>query len=269
METTLRIGIVGTGNMGGAIIGGLINAHLALPENIFAFDADPARLKKAHMDFELQVCSSSLEVLGKAEFVVLAVKPQNMRELLVEIKPAVKPGHCFLSVAAGIRTQLIEQALGNTRVVRAMSNTPALVGAGATAVASGNYALPQDLQLAERIFGALGIVVKVDERHLDAVTALSGSGPAYFFFLVECLIEAAQKAGLPPETAEKLAKQTALGAGLLLNKSADSPAALRQKVTSPGGTTAAAMSVFLDKGFKDLVIEAIERATARGKELSK
>lgn len=268
MNSSIKIGIIGTGNMGSAIIAGLVTKEITPPKNIFAFDIDKERLEKLTQDFDISPCRSNVEVLNMAEFIILAVKPQNMRELLAEIKPAVTSRHCFLSVAAGIRTDFIASTGNNVRVVRAMPNTPALIGAGATAIAAGKYAIPQDLQLARTIFSALGLVVEVEEDHLDAITALSGSGPAYFFYLVECLIEAGKKAGLPEDVADKLARQTAFGAGKLLIDSPETPQILRLKVTSPGGTTAAALEVFFQSGFKDIVIEAIQRATARARELS-
>ncbi|MCX7766603.1 MAG: pyrroline-5-carboxylate reductase, partial [Candidatus Sumerlaeia bacterium] len=241
MSSSIKIGVIGTGNMGSAIIAGLVTKDIVLPKNIYAFDIDKERLKKISQDFGLSICRSNIELLNLAEVIILAVKPQNMRELLREIKPAVTSRHCFLSVVAGIRTDSIASIGDNVRVVRIMSNTPALIGAGATAIAGGKYALPQDLQLARTIFSALGLVIEVEEEQLDAITALSGSGPAYFFYLVECLIEAGKKAGLTEDVAEKLARQTAFGAGKLMIESTDTPQTLRLKVTSPGGTTAAAL----------------------------
>lgn len=269
MITTKKIGIIGTGNMGGAIIGGLLNAHITVPQNLFAFDVKESQISELLARYKFNKCASNIEVVERAEFIILAVKPQNMREVLTEIKPAVKKHHCFLSIAAGIRTEFIENILGEkTRVVRAMPNTPALIGAGATAIAPGSYAEQIDIELAEKIFSALGIAVQVDEKQLDAVTALSGSGPAYFFYLIESMIKAGIKLGIPDEIAEELVKQTAIGSARLAAESIESPAELRKKVTSPGGTTEAAMEVFLKYKFKDIVIAAIQRATQRAQELS-
>ena len=270
MLTDKKIGFIGTGNMGSAIIGGLLNNHISEPHNVFVFDVDTGRLAEVVQRFNLQQCASNKEVLDKAEFVILAVKPQNMKPVLDEIKPTVKNHHSFLSIAAGIPTEFIESGLGDgVRVVRAMPNTPALIGCGATAIAPGKSAEQRDIEIAGKIFSSVGIAVQLDEHFLNAVTALSGSGPAYFFYLIESLMEAGIKCGLPEDIAEELVKQTALGAARLAIESTDTPRELRRKVTSPGGTTEAALEVMKKYKFREIITAAIQRATKRAEELSK
>lgn len=269
MNDILKIGIIGTGNMGSAILGGIIRSHIAEPGNVFAFDVDMYKLDALCNEFKINKCASNEEIMLQCTHIILAVKPQNMRQVLTEIAPAVTDKHCMISVAAGIRTAFIEELTGKeTRVVRTMPNTPALIGVGATAIAPGAFALPEDLEIAESIFKAVGIVIQIEEEHLNAITALSGSGPAYFFHLIECLIDAGVKVGIPEKVAEQLVKQTALGAARLAIDSPDTPAELRRKVTSPGGTTEAALKVFAKHNFPEMIAEAIQDATDRARELS-
>ncbi len=270
MLTDKKIGFIGTGNMGSAIIGGLLNNHISEPHNVFIYDALPERMNEVSQRYNLNKCKSNTEVLHNAEYIVLAVKPQNMKSVLSEIKHAVKKHHTFLSIAAGIRTDYIENSLGGqVRTVRAMPNTPALIGCGATALSPGTYAQQRDLEIAGQIFSSIGVALQLEEKYLDAVTALSGSGPAYFFYLIESLIQAGIKCGLPDDIAEELVKQTALGSARLALESTESPRELREKVTSPGGTTEAALEVMKKYKFREIVVAAIQTATKRAGELSK
>jgi pyrroline-5-carboxylate reductase len=265
-----KLGIIGTGNMGGAIIGGLIKVGLLKPEKIFAFDVDDKKLDEFCQTHRINKCASNTEVVKQSDLILLSVKPQNMREVLEDIEPAVTDDKSFLTVAAGIPTVFIEGLLKkDIPVVRAMPNTPGLIGSGATAIAPGRLANEVDMKIAETIFSSIGIVVMAEEKDLDAVTALSGSGPAYFFLLIECLTKAGVAVGLSEEMAETLAKQTALGAAQLALNSDDTPAELRKKVTSKGGTTEAALNVFQDEKYEDIVKKAIKAATDRAGELSR
>ena len=270
MLSKMNLGIIGTGNMGSAIIGGLIRKELVNPQNIFAYDIEVGRMDDFCKTFKVRKCANSREVVTRSSLVLLAVKPQNMRDVLYEIKPAVSTENWFLSIAAGITTSFMEETLGNKpRVVRAMPNTPGLIGAGATAIAPGKYAGDDEVSTALKIFTSIGIAIKVIESNLDAVTALSGSGPAYFFYLIECLTDAAEAVGLNRDIASHLARQTALGAAKLALDSTDTPAELRKKVTSRGGTTEAALDVLFENHFADIIQEAIQAATQRAAELSK
>ena len=200
---------------------------------------------------------------------LLAVKPQNMAEVLAGIKGSVSSSQVVISIAAGVRIERIEQALGEkVPVVRVMPNTPALAGAGAMVYCAGRHVNPAHEKTAKLLLGAVGKVWKVAEEWMDAVTALSGSGPAYVFNLAENMASAGLELGLPAELAESLARQTVFGAGLLLKQSLESPAALRERVTSPGGTTAAALEVLAEAGVPGIYKRALSAACRRSRELS-
>ena len=205
-----------------------------------------------------------------ANVVVLAVKPQVLPEVLAEIAPAASPDRLFISVAAGITCETIESALGGTAtVVRAMPNTPALVQAGATVLAPGQHAGQADLDLARCIFEAVGIVEVLTESQMNAVTGLSGSGPAYVFVILESLADAGVKVGLPRPIALKLAAQTVMGAAKLLLDTNGHPGQLKDMVTSPGGTTIAGLHALEQGGLRTTLISAVEAATQRALELGK
>lgn len=255
---------VGAGNMGEALIRGLLRAGVTTAKQVIACDVRADRL--AQLERELGVRTSATPVA--ADVMVLAVKPQQVSEALNAWRPVRKGSELVISIAAGISTSRLERELGGTpRVVRVMPNTPALVGAGASAICRGAYATEDDVVLAETMMRAVGVVVKVDEPLMDAVTALSGSGPAYVFYLAEALMAAGQAQGLDEPTARELTVQTIWGAARLLRESGRSAAELRQQVTSPGGTTAAALEVFRQRGLADIYREAVAAATQRGREL--
>jgi len=269
LENT-KLGFIGAGNMATALIRGMLAAHLAAPEQILVFDIDSNKINKMVAAHGVLACGDNLDVVKRSDLVVLAVKPQNMKTVLAEIAPAVRGDQCFISIAAGVTLARLESALGpQARVVRVMPNTPALIGAGAAGIARGRMATEGDVALARAIFEAVGTAVVLDEKHLDAVTAVSGSGPAYVFFFVEALLEAAQKVGLDRDVAGKLVKQTLLGAARMVNEVEQTPAQLREAVTSPGGTTFAALTVMREGGFSDLIARAVQAATARSVELGK
>jgi|YelNatPaOPRAMG01_1025707.scaffolds.fasta_scaffold11544_3 pyrroline-5-carboxylate reductase len=259
MNQTLAF--LGAGHMAEALIRGLLAKQVLPATNIIAHDIRPDRLEELRKKYGIRTGPPD------AAIIVLAVKPQQMRAALATLNP--RPATLFLSIAAGITTGRIETALGGQpRVVRAMPNTPALVGAGAAAVCGGRWATAADVAVAEQILGAVGIVVRVEESLMDAVTALSGSGPAYVFFVTEAMIAAGISAGLPVDVANRLAVQTVLGAGKLLVETGEAPAELRRKVTSPGGTTEAALKVMTDRQLGNLFVEAIRAAAQRSRELA-
>lgn len=201
------------------------------------------------------------------EVVVVAVKPGDVPRLLEQCVGSVVPGQVVVSLAAGVPTALFERMLGEVSVVRAMPNTPAQIAEGVTALARGAHAGDTAMATAERVLSAVGQTVVLDESLLDAVTAVSGTGPAYVFILAEAMVEAAIREGLPWHAAEKLVEQTIRGAGMLLASVDLTPARLRAQVTSPGGTTAAAIHVLEERGFRALVEDAVRAATARSREL--
>lgn len=265
------IGFIGAGNMAEALIKGIISAQLYKPRRIFIADILPQRLKQLSAQYGVQPLEDNAQLAEKADIVVLSVKPQNISEALAGIKTALRPGTLVISIAAGIKTANIASVLPDVPIVRAMPNTPALVGEGTAALFATASAKPH-LQNALDIFQAVGTAVVVeDEQLIDAVTATSGSGPAYFFLLMEEMIRAAARLGLDADTAKKLVLQTAKGAAVLATGAdfgSRSPAELREKVTSPGGTTEAALKVFAQGKFGELVERAMIAARDRAGELS-
>ena len=254
---------MGGGRMGEALVAGLLAAGWAAASDIVVVEALEGRRKElaaAHPG--LQVVSEPVEADGA----VVAVKPGDVEAACRQLA-AVRPGR-VLSIAAGVTLRSLEAWLGSSAaVVRAMPNTPALVGAGAAAVAAGSAAGDADLTWAEEVLSAVGIVVRVSEPLLDAVTGLSGSGPAYVFLVAEALIDAGVLAGLPRDVSARLALQTLLGSARMLTESGDTPEALRAAVTSPGGTTAAGLRILEDKAVRSAFLEAVAAATARSREL--
>jgi pyrroline-5-carboxylate reductase len=263
-----KVVFIGAGNMAEAIVSGMVNAEFCAPEKIVLADIRSERLSELQADLGVRV-STDNRVVQNAEIVVLAVKPQVMDEVLKGIKPYVRKETLVISIAAGIPAAKIEGALGEgTRVVRVMPNTPALIGKGASAIAAGSLADEADLEVAEAILGCVGLTVRVEEKELDAVTALSGSGPAYVFYLLESMLAAAEEMGLGKETARTLALQTVEGAARLMKDSGEEAAELRAKVTSKGGTTHAAISSMEESGVKPAIIAALKAAKDRSIELS-
>lgn len=263
-----KIGFIGAGNMAGAIVRGLLAGSAATREQLFAADPDDARLSILRDELDIRTTGDNAEVAAWADVLVIAVKPQVIETVLASLAPCLTQSALVVSVAAGVTIHRIEAALPEgTRVIRTMPNTPALVRAGATAIARGTTATDADTDLAEQLFQNVGVTVHVPEKLLDAVTGLSGSGPAYVFLLIEALTEAGARVGLPTETALQLASQTVFGAAKLLIERGEAPARLREQVTSPGGTTVAGLKALVDGKFTETLIEAVEAATLRSQEL--
>ena len=236
-----------------------------------AADVRPERLEYLAQAYGIRTTTDNAALTAHASTVVLSVKPQNMAKMLDGIAGTLKDDVLIISIAAGITTSFIAERLGGVQIVRSMPNTPAMVDEGATALYNRN-ASPEALERTKALFGAVGkTVVLEDEGLIDAVTAVSGSGPAYFFLLMEEMVRSAEELGIPSDAAEELVYQTARGAGVLaMNAYArgESPAELRRKVTSPGGTTEAAMRVFREGNFGGIAFAAIARARDRSRELS-
>jgi pyrroline-5-carboxylate reductase len=255
--------VVGGGRMGEALVGGLLRAGRVQPGEVRIVEAVAARRDQLG---SLLAGIEVAESCGPADGTVIAVKPGDV-PAACRAAAAAGSGR-VLSIAAGVTLATLEDALAHgTPVVRAMPNTPALVGAGASAIAGGTHAGDGDLAWAEDLLGAVGVVVRVTERQLDAVTGLSGSGPAYVFLVAEALIEAGVLAGLTRDVSTTLATQTLLGSATLLADGDDSPEALRAAVTSPGGTTAAALQVLEQRAVRAAFLDAVAAATARSREL--
>lgn len=262
-----RIGFVGAGNMGGALIQGFLSAGVE-PRTIQVFDPDRSKLE-ALETLGVEGRGSLERVVEDATVVVLAVKPNLIAQVLEAAPEDAAP--LWLSVAAGVTTTALEDALEGRvapRVVRAMPNTPALVRAGATAIAAGRFAGEADLQIAEALMSAVGSVVRVPESLMDAVTGLSGSGPAYVMLFLEALADAGVRAGLPRRTALTLAIETVRGAATLVAQTGLHPAELKDQVASPGGTTIAGLVALEQAGFRGATMSAVLAATARARELS-
>jgi pyrroline-5-carboxylate reductase len=268
MALSQGIAFIGGGNMANALVQGLIGTQTARREQLLVSDIRAEGLASLRDRHGVRTTLDN-RVACQSDIVVLSVKPQTFPTLLPAIAPNLAPSTLIISIAAGVPLHAIEAALPLSRVVRAMPNTPALVSAGATALAAGVRATPEDLVLATKIFSSIGTVVQVRDDQMDAVTALSGSGPAYVYLLAEALASAGAQLGLPLDVAAKLAAQTIHGAGKLLCESHDSPADLRRKVTSPGGTTAAGLAVLEVRDFAAIVTACVTAACERGRELGR
>jgi pyrroline-5-carboxylate reductase len=267
---TSRIAFIGAGNMANSLIRGLLSTGVD-PANLLAFDVDVEKLQLLQAECGISI-GSMADIAAQADVLVLAVKPQVMAEVCRALAPLLGKRSCLLiSIAAGIPLLSLQQWLGTeTAIVRSMPNTPALVSAGASGLFANDRTSAEQKQLAEDIMKTAGIVCWVpQESDIDAVTALSGSGPAYFFLLMEAMEASALKLGLNSETARKLTLQTALGAALLALDSDVPPSELRKRVTSPGGTTEQAINTFQNGGFAELVDEALQAAWQRSVELAK
>lgn len=262
------LAFVGGGNMAAALIRGLVGTRTFSRDHIIAADPDDGRLSILASDPGVRTTNDNVEAIRTANIVVLAVKPQVFRQVLPDLVDGLRADALVISIAAGVSTAVIEAALPEgTRVIRTMPNTPALAGLGATAVAGGTHATGEDRATASTLFESVGVVVQVPESQMDAVTGLSGSGPAYVFAMIEALRDAGIQEGLDAATAETLAAQTVRGAAELLLTRDETPEALRQKVTSPGGTTLAGLTALDKKGFRDAVVGAVRAATRRSTEL--
>jgi pyrroline-5-carboxylate reductase len=262
----VKLGFIGAGSMGGAIVRGLLADGRVARENLVFYDPDPAR--QAEMAKLGVVAAPNLpEVMG-AQVVVLAVKPQLLPTVLAAIQEFARPGHLIISIAAGAPLAPLEAALPQSRVIRAMPNNPAMVRAGMTGLAPGTRAAPEDVILAQELFGAVGLTVVVEERLMDAITAVSGSGPAFTAVFIEALADGGVKMGLPRHLALLLAAQTVLGSARLCLEEDLHPGVLKDRVASPGGTTIEGLHALEEKGFRGIVISAVAAAAARAKELA-
>lgn len=262
-----KLGVIGAGNMAEALIKGVLKAEMINAESIIACDLSEER-REVFARMGCQV-TGDMEDLLTADIILLAIKPQVIFAVLEKIGNKLSAGQLLISIAAGTTIDSIQKAAPEVRIVRVMPNTPMLVGEGVSGVAGGASASAEDVQLTLALCASAGDAFEVEESQLDAVTGLSGSGPAYVFYFAEILAEAGIKAGLPAEMAEKMACKTVSGAARLLDESTDSAEVLRKKVTSPNGTTEAALKVMQEKGLRDVVIEAVLRAKERSEELAR
>jgi pyrroline-5-carboxylate reductase len=268
VKLTQTIGFLGTGNMAEALIKGLIAAGVVEPKQILGSDPRKERADEMKARYAIHTTTHNADVVRHAEIVVLSMKPQILPKVLDEVAPHLKPSALVISIAAGVPVSAIEPRLPEgTRVVRTMPNTPALVGAGATAIAAGQHAKDEDVEATRRIFDAVGMTVVLDESQLDAVTGLSGSGPAYVFLIIEALSDAGVKVGLSRYNAQALAAHTILGSAKMLIETNEHPGRLKDMVTSPGGTAIAGLHTLEAGGLRTTLINAVEAATNRSREL--
>jgi pyrroline-5-carboxylate reductase len=264
------IGFIGAGNMAEALIRGLVKGGHVAAHRITASAPRNERLAELVEAYGIAVTRDNGEVARASSIVVLSVKPQILDKVLREVGEQIKPGTLVISIAAGVDTETIEENLvDGVRVVRAMPNTPALVGAGATAISAGKHAGDDDLALARAMFDAVGITVQLEEVHLDAVTGLSGSGPAYIFLILEALADAGVKVGLSRRNAQRLAAQTVMGSAKMLLETDEHVGHLKDMVTSPGGTAIAGLHTLEEGGLRTTLINAVETATKRARELGR
>lgn len=263
----MKIVFVGAGNMAEAIVSGILKMQVVAAADVCVTDISEERLTHFLMKYDVSTSDDNAYAVAKADVVVLAVKPQIFPEVWPEIADALKPDALVVSIMAGIPSAKI--AGGQPiRVVRVMPNTPSLVGEGAAGIAAGEFATDADLQMAEKLMGAVGVTAVVEEEEIDAVTALSGSGPAYVFYLLESMLEAAEQMGLEKGISRELALATVIGAAKLMQETGEDAGALRKKVTSKGGTTAAAIHALEERDVKGSIMAALFAAQARSKVLA-
>jgi pyrroline-5-carboxylate reductase len=265
----LRVAILGTGKMGGILLQAFLKNNLLGPEQIFATVHHAERAQALSAQFGLEVTTDNLAAAQQADVILLGVKPIQVPALIEEIKPALSPGKTVISIAASVRTRSIEDGSGcEVAVIRAMPNTPATLAAAITALCAGRFVSAEQMAVAQKIFQTVGRTVVVDEKHMDAVTGLSGSGPAFIYIIIEALAEAGVNVGLPRDIATLLAAQTTLGSARMVLETGYHPALLKDAVTTPAGCTVDGILELEEGGLRVTLIKAVKRATQRAKELA-
>jgi len=265
----LRVAILGAGKMGGILLQAFLKNNLLLPEQLVATVQHPDRALALSAQYGVDVSTDNLAAARQADVILFGVKPIQVPGLIAEILPALTPSKLVLSFAASVKTSAIEDAAGcDLPVIRAMPNTPALLSAGATALCSGRFVSPEQIALAQRIFNTVGRTVVVEEKHMDAVTGLSGSGPAFIYIIIEALAEGGVNVGLPRDVATQLAAQTTYGAARMVLETGYHPALLKDAVTTPAGTTVDGILALEEGGLRASLILAVKRATERAKQLA-
>jgi pyrroline-5-carboxylate reductase len=265
----VRVAVLGAGKMGGILLQAFLKQNLFAAEQICATRAHTESALAMSTQWGVDVSTDNLEAARRADLILLGVKPFQVPELMDEIRPALTKGKMIVSIAASVKTRAIEEAAGlDIAVVRAMPNTPSALGAGAAALCRGRFVGPKQMELAQRIFETVGRTVTVEEKHMDAVTGLSGSGPAYIYIIIEALAEAGVKVGLPRDVATQLAAQTAFGAAKMVLETGYHPALLKDAVTTPAGCTIDGILELEEGGLRVTLIKAVMRATERAKQLA-
>ena len=265
----VRVAVLGAGKMGGILLQAFLKQNLFAAEQIHATVGHAERAVALSTQWGVDVGTDNLEAAKQSELILLGVKPFQVPGLIDEIRPALTKNKTLISFAASVKTRAIEEAAGlEIAVVRAMPNTPSALGAGAAALCRGRFVSAQQMELAERIFETVGRTVTVDEKHMDAVTGLSGSGPAYIYIIIEALAEAGVKVGLSRDVATQLAAQTAFGAAKMVLETGYHPALLKDAVTTPAGCTIDGILELEEGGLRVTLIKAVMRATQRARELA-
>lgn len=269
VNVVTKIGFIGAGQMATALAKGFVAAGSVLPDAIVACDVIPAAGQRFAELTGARVVPSNRDVLADSNVVFLAVKPQQMTDALTEMKDAIRDTHLLVSIAAGVTLDAITRVVGQkVRVIRVMPNTPCLVGCGASAFSRGTTATVDDAATVLRLLSNVGLALEVPEKLLDAVTGLSGGGPAYIYQVIEALSDGGVRMGLPRETATKLAAQTVLGAAQMVLTTGQHPGSLKDAVTSPAGTTIAGLHALERGGLRGILMDAVEAATQRARELN-
>ncbi|HUV76032.1 MAG TPA: pyrroline-5-carboxylate reductase [Dehalococcoidales bacterium] len=264
----MKITFIGGGAMGEAILSAILDKRLSTPAAVIVSDINESRLKYLEQKYCVTVTSNNRQAVNNSDIVVMAIKPQSLTEVMADLKSHLKPDQLVLSIIAGARIDTLCQGLDHRSIVRVMPNTPAQIGEGMSVWTATTEVTQTQKSMVSSMLGTTGKEIYVDdEKYLDMVTAISGSGPAYFFLFVESLVDSAVQIGIPRDMAEKLVLQTMLGSAHLLQKSGKPPAELRRMVTSPGGTTAEAILQFENGGFRNLVLQAVTAAYNKAKEL--
>ena len=262
------VGLIGGGQMGEALIRGMIGSGLQESENIMIAEPDRNRAEHLEESYSVRTTSDPAELASNCRIIILAVKPQIMAKVLSQYRDHITDKHLVISIAAGITIRSLEAGLNSgVRIIRVMPNTPALVLAGASAISANTAVTGEDMEAAKALFSAIGTCVEVTENLLDAVTGLSGSGPGYVFAFIEALVDGGVLAGLPRDIAQKLVLQTVYGSAKLAMETGEPPAVLKGRVTSPGGTTITGLQVLEEAGFRGTVMTAVEAAAERSREL--
>jgi pyrroline-5-carboxylate reductase len=265
----VRVAVLGTGKMGGILLQAFLKNNLLAPDQILATVHHAERAQALSAQFGIEVTTDNLAAAQVADVILLGVKPIQVPTLIEEIRPALTPKKLILSIAASVKTRSIEDAAGyELAVVRAMPNTPAMLAAGITALCGGRFVTTDQMAIAQRIFHTVGRTVVVDEKHMDAVTGLSGSGPAFLYIIIEALAEAGVNVGLPRDVATLLAAQTTLGSARMVLETGYHPALLKDAVTTPAGCTVDGILELEEGGLRVTLIKAVKRATQRAKELA-
>lgn len=267
---SLTIGCLGAGAMAEAILGGLAGSGMVQPHQLCASDANPGRVLCLQEKLGLKAAHDNVDLVNRANVIILAVKPGVIADVLAEVGSYIKASQTVVSIAAGITTSVIEQYLPEgVPVCRVMPNTPALVGAGASAICAGSSAGEESLNIATAICSSFGRAVVVSEDLMDSVTGLSGSGPAYMYLIAEAMADAGVKMGLPRDVALTLGAQTMLGAARMILETGEHPAKLKDMVTTPGGTTIAGLFALEDGSLRSAIMKAVQAATERSRDLSR